>query len=191
MKLTHLRTLLILSVLTGCSKVLPYAAYDDCICCVVNANWGWKHDLNATAKRHGVSPGLVMSVMFNESSFKRYARPESNKLWGWFPYQRSSAYGYAQIKDETWQWYRMHNPGWFQSRTQFSDAADFIGWYYGLFIKRFPGNASDSDFYLAYHEGLGGFQRATYEQKTWLVEKSKLVAERADQYNQQLSACLS
>lgn len=191
MKLTFLRIPLLLSLLAGCAKRLPFVAYDDCICCVVDANWGWKTVLKKTSNRHSISPGLVMSIIFNESSFKQYARPKEEHLWGWFSYQRSSAYGYAQIKDETWQWYRSHNPGWFQSRTQFSDSADFIGWYYDLFIDRFPDHQNAADFYLAYHEGLGGYKRETYRSKKWLVEKSKHVAERAAQYDQQLLDCLT
>ena len=47
------------------------------------------------------------------------------------------------------------------------------------------------NLYLAYHEGHGGFQKQTYSQKPWLVNVSNKVAQRAQQFQQQLGACSS
>jgi hypothetical protein len=190
-RLIKLSTILLLS---GCSRFSPHI-YDEKICLVVDANWGWSSALKATHRQYKVPPGLVMSVIFNESSFRAQARPKRENWLGIIPWRVSSAYGYGQIKDVTWAWYKAHNAGWFQSRTNFSDTADFIGWYYRLFMtKNALDDASASQiaksFYLAYHEGLGGYSRKSYDNNQWLLDKAQKVSERAISYDKQLQSCL-
>jgi hypothetical protein len=43
--------------------------------------------------------------------------------------------------------------------------------------------------YLAYHEGHGGFNRRTYQKKTWLLRVARKVSNRAHSYGSQLASC--
>ncbi|MFT7288001.1 MAG: hypothetical protein ACI87W_002116, partial [Halieaceae bacterium] len=43
--------------------------------------------------------------------------------------------------------------------------------------------------YLAYHEGHGGYTRATYKSKEWLQTVARKVASRAQRYETQLRGC--
>lgn len=181
------------SALSGCKSFTP-KDYDENICDVVSAGWGWKEQLRSAQSKYQVPPALVLSVIFHESSFKSDARPKQQYILGFIPYKQHTAYGYGQIKNETWDWYKSHHPGLFQSRTSFADSVDFIGWYYQLFIERsehldtFSSRAKH--FYYAYHEGLGGYSRKTYEEKAWLQAKAQRVADRAIAYDRQLKSCL-
>ncbi|MCP8352625.1 hypothetical protein [Candidatus Synchoanobacter obligatus] len=184
----------LLLILAGCGR-FPPDTYDNHICQVVQSHWGWAKPLRHVSEEYHISPGLVLSVIFHESSFRAQARPERKSVLGFVPWTVSSAYGYGQIKDETWAWYKSHRPGYFQSRTQFSDTVDFIGWYYQIFRRKNPLESFNDmqvarDFYFAYHEGLGGYQRKTYASQAWLINKAERVAKRASEYNQQLVNCL-
>jgi len=161
----------------------------------VHANWGWSRSLQKAEKQYGVPPGLVLSVIFHESSFKSDARPKQEYILGFIPWNKHTAYGYGQIKNETWEWYKSHHQGLFQSRTNFADTVDFIGWYYQLFLVKnneetLPFSERAAHFYLAYHEGLGGYKRRTYDEKPWLKNKALRVSDRAISYNRQLASCL-
>ncbi len=77
-------------------------------------------------------------------------------------------------------------------RNDFRDASDFIGWYANQAhrkagISKYNANA----LYLAYHEGIGGYQRGTYKSKPWLMNVSKKVESRASLYQTQLRRCES
>lgn len=186
------RILFTTSVLLVCFSYaeLRPVDYDKRICHVVNSNWGWARSINYTAKRYNVSPGLLLAVIYHESGFQQRARPKPVKLLGFIPWQASTAYGYGQIKNETWEWYKENNPGWFQSRTSFSDTLDFIGWYYQLFLKKSNSNYVHRDFYLAYHEGLGGYENGSYQNNQWLINRANEVALRAEIYDEALRSCL-
>jgi|AntRauTorckE5430_2_1112549.scaffolds.fasta_scaffold00318_18 hypothetical protein len=164
--------------------------YDRRICHVIQSNWGWARALKRVSKDYDISPGLLLSVIYHESGFRPNVRPKPYMVFGVIPWQVSSAYGYGQIKQETWDWYKSHNPGWFQSRTQFPDTLNFIGWYYSLFLKKTETKTVHRDFYLAYHEGLGGYQRGTYHGNDWLIKKAESVALRAKLYDEKLNDCL-
>ena len=187
--------LTMVSLLSGCAKEYSYQDYTDDICKVVNGHFGWRSSLKKTQQYYAISPGLVLSVIFHESSFNANARPPATKVMGFIPWQSATAFGYAQIKNETWAWYKSHNPGYFQSRTQFSDATQFIGWYHQVFLARLKKEGyrhpvSDADFYISYHEGIGGFLHQDWQKKDWLVKKAERVDQLAQRYNQQLKHCL-
>jgi len=97
------------------------------------------------------------------------ARPARRLIFGLISGPRpSSAYGYSQALDGTWNDYLSENKKQFASRTDFSDSVDFIGWYVDRAHKF--ANISKDDFYslyLAYHEGLNGFIDKTYRNKNW------------------------
>jgi len=111
-------------------------------------------------------------------------------LWV-FPGPRpSSAYGYAQASNETWDLYRKSTGNTWADRDDFGDAVDFIGWYGNVSFKKCRIPKSDAyHLYLAYHEGHGGFNRKTYKKKSWLLQVARKVQKRANRYKVQLASC--
>ena len=103
---------------------------------------------------------------------------------------RSSAYGYAQALEGTWDDYRRSTGRRGADRDDFADSSDFIGWYmHGA--NRVNGVAMHDAYnqYLAYHEGKAGFARGTYRAKSWLPEVARDVEAWAVVYDQQLRSC--
>ena len=134
---------------------------------------------------------VLMAIMYQESSFIANARPPWYKWMGVVPlYRMSSAYGYSQALDQTWQRYQDERGRWFASRTRFDDAIDFIGWYntLSLRVNDIPLNNAQR-LYLAYHEGHRGYARKTWAKKPWLQKVAEKVARRADLYKLQMQQC--
>ncbi len=103
---------------------------------------------------------------------------------------RSSAYGYAQALDGTWDDYRAATGRRGADRDDFADASDFIGWYMNE-AARVNGLAPHDAYnqYLAYHEGKAGFARGTYKAKAWLPAVARDVESWAVVYQTQLQTC--
>jgi hypothetical protein len=132
-----------------------------------------------------------MAIIQQESSFDAKAKPERTKLLWVIPWKRkSSAYGYAQVLDETWTEYKAEAGNWGARRSKFEDAIDFVGWYTNN-SSRVNGISRDDAYnhYLAYHEGNGGFSRRTYNGKPWLIDVSRKVQANANLYERQYSEC--
>lgn len=112
---------------------------------------------------------------------------------GMVPWGRvSSAYGYSQALDGTWNWY-LEDTGqaaWLTSRDDFEDASDFVGWYMDK-TRRINGVAMGDAVsqYLAYHEGHGGYKRGSYRSKRWLIQAARKVGNMAEVYGRQLRSC--
>ena len=111
---------------------------------------------------------------------------------GWFSREvpRSSAYGYAQALDGTWDDYRKATGRRGADRDDFADSSDFIGWYMHS-ANRVNGVAMHDAYnqYLAYHEGKAGFARGSYHAKSWLPHVARDVEAWAVVYDRQLRAC--
>ena len=82
---------------------------------------------------------------------------------------RSSAYGYAQALEGTWDDYRADTGRRGADRDDFADSSDFIGWYMAG-ASRVNGLPPHDTYnhYLAYHEGKAGYARGSYRAKSWL-----------------------
>ena len=129
--------------------------------------------------------------MKQESSFVHDAKPPKKYFLWVVPAGRvSSAYGYSQAIDSTWDWYRQDTGRWGADRDDFDDAADFVGWYMNK-TKKINGVSMDDAVsqYLAYHEGHKGFRRGTFKQKRWLMDVAQRVATQASRYRTQLRGC--
>ena len=141
----------------------------------------------------GTPIALQLAIINQESSFSQFAKPERKKILGIFPGSRpSTAFGYAQVTNPTWEWYKTKTGNNNASRANFSDVTDFIGWYTTQ-SKNIVG-ISKNDFYnqyLAYHEGQGGWKKESYLDKLWLIEVAKTVERNAKMYNNQLKDCES
>lgn len=178
----------IASWIPGC--VTPPRNPND-VCSIFAQRHAWYRATLAVEKRWGIDQSTQMAVLFQESSFKASARPPRTKLMGFIPWtRRSTAYGYAQVLDSTWDVYRddAHKPR--AQRDRFPDAADFVGWYMDRVSKHAKISKTNSaNLYLAYHEGAGGYSRGTHRKKQWLLNTAARVQKRATQYRAQLTTC--
>lgn len=158
------------------------------ICEVLNNHQDWQDSLVEVEKKWGVEKNLILAFIHQESRFQSNAKPHKNAhIHNNTP---SNAYGFAQVKDETWDWYQFKTHNYKGVRDNFDDAVDFMGWYIGVSTNRL--NISKKDVlrqYLAYHEGHGGFERKTFIQKPWLIAVAKKVSRKAKVYKNQLRNC--
>ena len=155
-----------------------------------------KHWYNATKKSYdkwGVPISLQLAIINQESSFNQFAKPKRNKILGIIPGSRpSSAFGYAQVTDPTWNWYKEMTGNNNASRANFNDITDFIGWYVNQSKKIAGISIKDSyNQYLAYHEGQGGWKKKSFLSKKWLIQAAKKVESNTKLYNNQLKQCES
>ena len=176
-------------VLNGCVTSPPRQI--DNICDIFDEKRGWYDDAHDASKKWGVPIPVMMAIIYQESRFQPKAKPPRTKILWIFPGPRkSSAYGFAQAKDDTWDWYKDQAGGWGADRDDFADAIDFVGWYSDVSNKRSKIPKNDAyRLYLAYHEGHGGYNRGTWRKKPWLQSVAKKVSSRAAVYQRQLAKC--
>lgn len=178
-----------LLMMAGCTAVPP--KYTDNVCHIFDEKDGWYDDARKASERWGSPIPVIMAFMHQESRFVAKAKPPRTRILWIFPGPRpSSAYGYSQAKDETWEWYQASSGNGWSSRASFDDAADFIAWYNAQSSRSAGIDRKDAfRLYLAYHEGIGGFKRGTYKRKPWLTGVARKVAARSTRYSTQLAGC--
>jgi len=185
------RTIIValLLALAGCSTSPPRNINSSCD--IFKEKSGWYKATRAAKKRYGTPIHVQLAIIKHESSFKQHARPEREYILGLIPWGRkSSAYGYAQVKDSTWDWYRKKSGHRGADRDNFADAVMFIGWYSNISQRTLGISKWDAyNQYLAYHEGHGGYKRGTYKKKAWLMKKAKRLQADAKRYAAQLHRC--
>jgi len=188
-----LKGLMLLPMLTlmACSSMPTPPRNALNLCAVFAEKQTWQSPAIRTERRWGIPVSVLMATMYHESSYRADARPPRRYFLGIFPGSRpSTAYGYSQALDGTWDEYVSKNSRWFASRDEFDDAIDFIGWYHNLSTREIGIRADDVyNLYLAYHEGRGGFSRNSYLAKPWLVRYAERVRETEGKYRQQLTGC--
>jgi hypothetical protein len=163
----------------------------DDICAIFDEKHSWYRSARQAAERWGVPESVQLAIIFQESSFRATARPPRSRILWVLPGPRlSSAYGYGQVVDPTWERYVRATDNRRAARHDFSDVTDFIGWY-GDRIHRRTGIAKHDagNLYMAYHEGPGGFIRGTHAGKPWLQKVAGRVDRRAGSYAQQYASC--
>ena len=178
-------------MMTSCTMSSYEPRNKNNICEIFRDSQKWYDSASRARKRWGVPISVAMSIIYYESSFKANAKPPRRTCLFFFPGPRlSSAYGYAQAIDGTWENYKNSTRRYGASRNDFNDAVDFVGWYcHQSYIK--CGIKKNDPFrqYLAYHEGQKGFLRRSYRRKSWLIKKARLVQKRALIYARQLNLC--
>lgn len=173
----------------GCASTTPPSRVNN-LCKIFKEKPSWHKAAKRANERWGTPIQVMMAIMHQESRFRHDARPPRP----WFLFiplpRRSSAYGYAQAQDSTWKMYTNEVDGWFQSREDFGDAIDFIGWYTHTSRKKNGVSLWHADKqYLNYHEGWTGYRKGTYKKKPWLVKVARKVKRRAREYGEQLRQC--
>lgn len=147
--------------------------------------------MKRTERRWGVPVHVQMATIYQESKFDSDARTPLRYALGVIPMGRqSSAYGYAQALDATWDEYRTSTGNRRAKRDDIRDATDFMGWYMNKSRSKNGIPLHDArNQYLAYHEGHAGYARGSYNSKSWLLRVSSEVASRSDSYRSQLAYC--
>lgn len=181
--------MLSLVILSSCASRQPRQT--DNICEIFKERKSWYRAAKKSEEKWGTPKHIQMAIIRQESNFRFDAAPPRTKLFGVIPWKRkSSAYGFAQVKDETWQWYidKTGNRG--ADRDNFSDAIDFVGWYSDMTRNILAVSKWDPySQYLAYHEGHGGYRNKSFQKKAWLIQVAKSVDTRAKQWGAQLRRC--
>lgn len=182
-------SVLCMILLAGCSSRPPDNRND--ICSMFAQKRGWYDDARKSSQRWGAPVAVMMAIIKHESSFRDNAKPPRKKYLGFIPGARaSSAYGYSQALDGTWDDYRRDTGHRWADRDDFDDAIDFVGWYISVSSRKLGISKSDAySQYLAYHEGQGGYARGTYKRKRWLMNTAKQVQKTSNRYAAQLQRC--
>lgn len=163
----------------------------DNACSIVDQRPKYLRAMKKSEKRWGAPVSVQMAIIHQESKFDGDARTPHKYALGIIPMGRqSSAYGYAQALDGTWDEYKRSAGRRSAKRTNINDATDFIGWY--MDRSQTINGISKRDArnqYLAYHDGNTGYARGSYRKKPWLVSVSNRVGSRAVRYESQLKSC--
>jgi hypothetical protein len=180
----------LLVLLAGCGSV-PRSI--DNACAVFEQRDGlfnnWRRAAIHAQRRYGVPVPILMATIYVESGFKSNARPPRTRLLGFIPWKRpSSAYGFSQALNGTWDHYRSATGHFMARRTKFADAVDFVGWYHRKNHDR-TGIALNDPYrlYLAYHDGPEAYARGSRSSEG--REGARRFARITYAYARQLKSC--
>ena len=181
-------TLLLGLILQSCMATPPQNP--DNICLIFEEKKSWYKAVMRSEKRWKIPPYVLMSFVYQESSFQSDAKPERTKLLWVIPWKRkSTAVGYSQALNMTWEDYKEETGNTRANRKNFKDSADFIGWYASKGYYQGFDRLDARSLYLAYHEGYGGFKKKSYRKKPWLIKVADRVQIRSTKYQQQYWGC--
>ena len=163
----------------------------DNACALAREKPAYFNAMKRTERKWGIPVHVQMATIHQESRFIGTAKTPHRFALGVIPLGRqSSAYGYSQALDATWDEYRKETRRYGAKRNRFADAADFMGWYMAGSSESLGISKADArSQYLAYHEGRTGFAKGSYASKGWLMAVADKVAARAETYRQQLRSC--
>ena len=140
--------------LAGCATAPPKQPND--LCKIFEEKPDWYFDAKDAQDKWGSPKHVLMSMMYQESSFKHDAAPPMEYFLWIIPTGRaSSAYGYSQAKTPTWADYVRETGNSGADRDDFDDAIDFMAWF--VYKTHKVNGISKWDAYaqyLNYHEGL-------------------------------------
>ncbi|RVT82131.1 lytic transglycosylase [Rhodobacteraceae bacterium CCMM004] len=187
-----LRALVLCMFVASCGSSQHEAPRNlDNACSIVDQRPKYLRAMRQTERRWGIPIAVQMATIHQESKFIGNARTPFRYSLGVIPMGRqSSAYGYSQALDGTWDEYREQTGKRRAKRDRIQDATDFMGWYMDATTRRLGISKSDArNQYLAYHEGRSGYARGSYNAKPWLLTVADKVAARAVLYDAQLRSC--
>lgn len=174
----------------GSSNYAPPRNLDNA-CAIVKERPSYLSAMLQTQYRWGVPVAVQMATIYQESKFIGNARTPREFALGIIPVGRqSSAYGYSQALDGTWEDYQREERRYGARRDDIRHATDFMGWYFKKSEEDLGIPLADAKHqYLAYHEGRTGYRRGSHQEKDWLMRVSDEVATRAVLYDTQLRSC--
>lgn len=188
-----LRASILLLLLAACGGGGNFTAPRDLdnACAIIRERPQYFRAMKATERKWGIPVHVQMATIHQESKFIGNAQTPHKFALGVIPLGRqSSAYGYSQALDGTWEEYQQEQGRRSARRDNIKDATDFMGWYMHNSTARLGISKHDAKSqYLAYHEGRSGFARQSYLAKDWLVAVSDRVQSRSQRYAGQLSRC--
>jgi Uncharacterized protein conserved in bacteria len=152
---------------------------------------GWYGAAKSAEREYGVPAPILMATIRVESGFDGSARPPRTKLLGFIPWKRqSSAYGYSQALDGTWDRYRRETGRFAARRGDFADAVRFVGWYHQT-SHRTNGIALNDAYnlYLAYYSGHNGYAKGVWRGNAGLQKAAQRAASMASTYAEQMRRC--
>ena len=151
----------------------------------------WERAAERTRQEFGVPVPILMATIQAESNFEARARPQRTKLLGFIPWKRkSTAYGYAQALDGTWEEYKRSTGRSMARRSDFSDAIHFVGWYHYTSHRRNGISRTDPyNLYLAYYSGHAGYARGSWRSNSAIQGAARRTATMAHRYEAQLRNC--
>lgn len=188
-----LRAAIMMLFLASCGGGGNFSAPNDLddACAIVRQRPQYLSAMRATERKWGIPVHVQMATIYQESKFIGNARTPHRFALGVIPMGRqSTAYGYSQALNGTWEEYQQSERRGAAKRDRISDAADFMGWYMHESSERLGISKQDAESqYLAYHEGRTGFVTQSYLDKPWLVTVAAAVGSRSELYRNQLQAC--
>jgi hypothetical protein len=188
-----LRAAMLLLFLASCGGGGNYSAprqLDDA-CAIIRERPQYLRAMEKTERRWDVPVHVQMATIYQESKFIGNARTPYSYTLGVIPMGRqSTAYGYSQALNATWEEYQDSEGGRRSKRDDIADATDFMGWYMDESSRALGISKDDAEAqYLAYHEGRSGYASQSYEGKPWLVDVAAAVGARSEMYRDQLAYC--
>lgn len=180
-------------MLAGCGSTQPRGINDVCAVFDQKDGWfgSWYSAAKSTEREYGVPASILMATIRIESGFDSDARPPREKLLGVIPWKRkSTAYGYSQALDGTWQGYKRETGRWRASRTDFADAIQFVGWYHYNSHRKNGIALNDAyNLYLAYYAGQAGYARGVWRSNAGMQNSARKAATMASEYASQMRQC--
>lgn len=151
----------------------------------------WKRSARSVEREYGVPVPILMATIYTESSFRSRARPPRRYILGFIPWKRiSTAYGYSQALDGTWDRYQRETGRYLASRTNFADAIRFIGWYhYQSHLRNGIPYNDPYNLYLAYHSGQDGYRMQAFRARPEALAGARRFAAIASIYADQMRRC--
>jgi len=183
--------ILFVLILSSCVSSTRAPVNQDNACSILDQRGSWLREMQQVQRDWGVPVAVQMAVIWKESNFRGRAKTSRTYFLGVFPSGRvSSAEGYAQAIDGTWDWYKRDTGNRRARRSNFGDSVDFIGWYMDQSRQKLGIPTSDPyNQYLAYHEGQAGYRKGSHNSKAWLLDTAREVEAMALRYDLQLQSC--
>ena len=163
----------------------------DDACSILRQRPSYLPAMKVTERKWGIPVAVQMATLYQESKFIGNARTPHRFALGVIPMGRqSSAFGYSQALDGTWEEYQDDQRRRSARRDNIRDATDFMGWYMDASTRKLGISRLDAESqYLVYHEGRNGFANGSHKSKSWLLDIAAAVGVRAESYHRQLQRC--
>ena len=183
--------LLLLAILqvSGCTVLGDpniAAKNPDSLCAIFKQRPQWRSDLRRAWQNSDSPMWVIAAFIYQESRFKPEATHPTQKP------NSDGAYGYSQAIRSTWDLYRKDTGHKNARRDDFSDSARFVGWYNKKAHKKLSIQHGDARrLYLAYHEGMTGYEKKSYNRPkhAWIKGVARKVAKRAEKYRAEYQLC--